>query len=161
RLNVRYNVSRRALRLTPFFEANLPSHAYSTFGHGAIGIDVREYRLGMNLGRRLNPILPKAFVQGRYAFGFSERTLDVARKRSYCEFQLGYFLTRRLTLQGSGVFAYSHNGIDFSYDLFPDDLSDQQWLNHDRISRAKLLDLGAGVGYSFNPSTNVFFSMGH
>ena len=59
------------------------------------------------------------------------------------------------------MWTYSHNGIDCSYDLFPNDLSDQQWLNHDRISRAKLLDLGAGVGYSFNPSTNVFFSMGH
>ena len=70
--------------------------------------------------------------------------------------------TRRLTVQGSGVWTYTHNGINFGYDTFPNDLSDQQWLNHDRISRAKLLDLGAGVAYSFHHSTtNVFFSVGH
>ena len=161
RFDVRYNLSRRALKVTPFFEAIVPSHSYATLGHAATGINLHEYRLGVSVGRRLNPILPKAFVQGRYAFGFSEKVVDVAPKRSYAEFQLGYFLTRRLTVQGSSVLTYSHNGIDHSYDLFPNDLTDQQWLNHDRISRAKLLDLGGGVGYSFNRSTNVFFSMGH
>jgi hypothetical protein len=161
RFDVRYNVSRSALRLTPFFQVLVPSHSYPTLGHSAIGIDLREYRLGVNLGRRLDPILPKAFVQGRYAFGFSEQVAGIAPKRSYAEFQLGYFVSRRWSLQGSGVLMYTHNGIEFDYDLFPNNLTVEQYLNHDRISRNKLLDLGGGVGYSLSPSTSVVFSLGH
>jgi hypothetical protein len=161
RFDVRYSLSERALKVVPFFQATIPSHDYPTLGHAAVGIDLREYRVGVNFGRRLDPILPKAFVQGRYAFGFSQEVANIAPKRSYAEFQLGYFLTRRLSLQGSAVWAYSHNGNDHDYNLFPDDLTDEQWLNHDRISRAKLLDLGASVGYSFNRSTSVVVGMGH
>jgi hypothetical protein len=161
RFDVRYSLSQGTLKVVPFFQATVPSHDYPTLGHAAGGIDVREYRVGVNLGRRLDPILPKAFVQGRYAFGFSQEVANIAPKRSYAEFQLGYFLTRRLSLQGAAVWTYSHNGIDHDYDLFPNNLTDEQWLNHDRISRAKLLDLGANIGYSFNRSTNVVVGVGH
>jgi hypothetical protein len=161
RFDVRYSLSQRALKVVPFFQTIMPSHQYATLGHAAVGSNLREFRIGVNLGRRLNPILPKAFMQGRYAFGFSQKVANIAPKRSYAEFQLGYFLTRRLSLQGSTVLAYSHNGNDNDYNLFPDNLTDEQWLNHDRISRAKLLDLGANIGYSFNESTNVVVGVGH
>jgi hypothetical protein len=161
RFDVRYSLSQRALKVVPFFQASIPSYDYATLAHAAVGINLREYRVGVNLGRRLNPILPKAFVQGRYAFGFSQEVANIAPKRSYAEFQLGYFLTRRLSLQGAAVLTYSHNGNDNDYNLFPDNLTDEQWLNHDRISRAKLLDLGANIGYSFNDSTSVVVGVGH
>jgi hypothetical protein len=161
RFDVRYSLSQRALKVVPFFQATTPTHAYPTLGHAAVGINLREYRVGVNLGRRLDPILPKAFVQGRYAFGFSQEVANIAPKRSYGEFQLGYFLTSRLSLQGAAVWTYSHNGNDNDYNLFPDNLTDEEWLNHDRISRAKLLDLGANIGYSFNRSTSVVVGMGH
>jgi hypothetical protein len=160
RFDVRYSLSQRALKVVPFFQANIPSHNYATLAHAAVGINLREYRVGVNLGRRLDPILPKAFVQGRYAFGFSQEVANIAPKRSYAESQLGYFLTRRLSLQGAAVWTYSHNGNENDYNLFPDNLSDEQWLNHDRISRAKLLDLGANIGYSFNESTSVVVGVG-
>jgi hypothetical protein len=161
RFDVRYSLTQGALKVVPFFQATTPSHGYTTLAHAAVGIGLREYRVGVNLGRRLDPILPKAFVQGRYAFGFSQEVANIAPKRSYAESQLGYFLTRRLSLQGSAVLTYSHNGNENDYNLFPDNLTDEQWLNHDRISRAKLLDLGANIGYSFNESTNVVVGMGH
>ena len=161
RFDVRYSLSQGALKVVPFVQAIVPSHQYPTLGHAAIGVDVREYRVGVNLGRRLDPILPKAFVQGRYAFGFSQEVANIAPKRSHAEFQAGYFLTSRLSLQGAAVLTYSHNGIDHDYNLFPDNLTDEQWLNHDRISRAKLLDLGANIGFSFNRSTNIVVGVGH
>jgi hypothetical protein len=161
RFDVRYKLSERALNIVPFFEAVIPSHSYATLGHAAVGLDVHEYRIGVNLGRRLNPILPKGFVQGRYAFGFSEKVANIAPKRSYAELQLGYFLTRRISLQGAGILTYSHNGIDHDYNLFPDNLTDEQWLNHDRISRANLVDIGANIGYSFNRSTTLTIGAGH
>src|SRR5436190_4971402 len=161
RFDVRYSLSQGALKVVPFFQATIPSHHYPTLAHAAVGINVREYRGGVNFGRRLDPILPKAFFQGRYAFGLSQEVANIALKRSYAEFQLGYFLTRRLSLQGAVVWTYSHNGSDHDYNLFPDNLTNEEWLNHDRISRAKLLDAGASIGYSFNRSTSVVVGVGH
>jgi hypothetical protein len=160
RFNVRYSLSERALKVVPFFQYTVPSHHYATLGHAAVGLNLREYRVGVNLGRRLDPILPKAFVQGRYAFGFSQEVAHIAPKRSYAEFQLGYFLTRRLSIQGAAVWAHSHNGNDNDYNLFPNNLTNEEWVNHDRISRAKLLDLGANVAYSFNRSTSIVVGVG-
>ena len=160
RFDVRYNVSRKKLMVTPFFTAIVPSHAYATLGHGAIGTDQREYRLGVNFGRQLGPWLPKAFVQGRYAFGMVQEVDHIALKRSYLESQLGYLVSHRLSVQGSMVATHSHNGIDFINGLFPNNLPEDQYLNHDRISRVNLLDVGASATYSVTRKTNLFVGWG-
>jgi hypothetical protein len=160
RVDVRYNVRRAPLMVTPFFMAIIPSHSYPTLGHGAVGTDQREYRLGVNLGRQLNPWLPKAYVQGRYAFGMVQEVAHVAPKRSYAEFQFGYLLTRRLSLQASTVWNHSHNGIEFINDLFPNDLTDEQYANHDRISRLNLLDVGGSASYAVTRKANLFVGWG-
>jgi hypothetical protein len=146
--------------VTPFFQAIIPSHDYPTLGHAAIGTDQREFRVGVNLGRQLNPWLPRAYVQGRYAFGMVQETAHVAPKRSYAEFQLGYVLTRHLSLQGSAVWTHSHNGIDFINGLFPLNLTDEEYLNHDRISRVNLLDVGVSANYAVTRKTNLFVGWG-
>jgi hypothetical protein len=161
RFDIRYSLRRRALKVVPFFQTTVPSHAYPTLAHAAVGLNLREYRLGANFGRRLDPILPNAFIQGRYGLGFSQEVAGIARKRSYGEVQLGYFLTRRLSLQGALVWTYSHNGKENDYNLFPNNLTDEEWQNHDRISRAKLLDAGANVGYALNRSTSIVVGAGH
>ena len=116
----------------------------------------------MNIGRRLNPILPKAFVQAQYAFGFSPViAANLAPKRSYGELQLGYLLNRRISIQGSAVLTWSHNGVDDDYYLFPNNLTEEEYLNHDRLARGKLLDASGSIAYQVNRSTNVFLSLGH
>jgi hypothetical protein len=158
RFDIRYNVSRKTLMVTPFFMAIVPSHDYATLGHGAIGTDQREYRVGVNLGRQVGR---KAFVQGRYAFGMVQEIVHVAPKRSYAEFQVGYILTRHLSIQGSTVWNHSHNGIDFINGLFPNNLPEEQYRNHDRISRVNLLDVGASSTYALTRKTNLFVGWGH
>jgi len=162
-VNLRYALTpRRALKIVPLFQATLPSHNYPSFGHAAIGLNEKEYRVGLNAGRRLDPFLPKAFVQAQYAFGMTPLVAaGIAPKRSYGELQLGYLLNRRISFQASGILTYSHNGIVLDYNLFPNNLSDEQYLNHDRISRTALLDIGGTAGYQINRSTNVFVSVGH
>lgn len=161
RFDVRYNVSRTTLMVTPFFQIGLPSHSYTTLGHAAVGTAQREYRAGVNLGRQLNPWLPRAYVQGRYAFGMVQEIAHVVPKRSYAEFQFGYVLSRRVSVQASTVWNHSHNGIDFINGSFPSDLTDAQYLNHDRISRLRLLDVGASLSYSINRKVNFFVGWGH
>jgi hypothetical protein len=160
RFELRYNLSRKALMVTPFFQASVPSHSYPTLGHAAIGTDKREYRLGVNFGRQLYPWIPKAFFQGRYSFGMVQNVANVAPKRSYAEFQLGYLLRRHLSVQGSTVWTHSYNGIDFINGLFPNNLSEIDYLNHDRISRVNLLDLGASGTYAVTRKTNLFVGWG-
>jgi hypothetical protein len=162
RLNVRYALSQRDLKIAPFFQATMPTNSYATLGHAAVGFNESEYRVGVSVGRRLNPILPKAFVQGQFAFGMSPVVAaNIAPKRSYAELQFGYLLSRRITLQGSSVLIWSHNGIDFDYNLFPNNLTEEQYLNHDRIARGKLLDSSGSIAYQVNRSTNFFVSVGH
>ena len=133
RFDVRYNVSRKRLMVTPFLTTSIPSHSYPTLGHGAVGTGQREYRLGVTLGRQLNPFLPKAFVQGKYAFGMVQQAAHIAPKRSYAEFQFGYVLSPRISVQASTVWSHSHNGIPFLDGVFPNNLTDEEYLNHDRI----------------------------
>ncbi len=162
RINVRYALTQHALKITPLFQAILPSNDYTSFGHGAIGFNEKEYRVGVSVGRRLNPILPKLYVQGQYAFGMSPVVAaNIAPKRSYGELQLGYLLNRHFTIQGSSSLIYSHNGIDFDYNLFPGNLTEEQYLNHDRIARSSLLDASVSIAYQVNRSTNFFVSAGH
>jgi len=160
RFDVRYNVSRKRLMVTPFFLASIPSHSYPTLGHAAVGTDQREYRIGANLGGRLNPFLPRAYVQGRYAFGMVEQVAHIAPKRSYAEFQFGYLLSRHLSVQASTVWSHSHNGIPFLNSVFPANLTNEQYLNHDRISRLSLLDVGISASYAITPKTNLFVGWG-
>jgi len=159
---VRYALTpKRSWQITPFSQVTVPSHAYTGFGHAAIGLDEHEYRAGVNVGRRLDPFLPRAFVQGQYALGLTPVVAaNIAPKRSYGELQFGYLASRRFTLQVSSVLVFSHNGIDLDYNLFPGNLTDEQYLNHDRISRSRLLDAAGSVAYQANSSTNVYVSLG-
>jgi len=160
RFDVRYNVSRKLLMVTPFFTASIPSHSYPTLGHGAVGTDQREYRIGVSMGRQLNPFLPKAYVQGRYGFGMVQQVAHIAPKRSYAEFQLGYVLSAKISLQASTVWSHSHNGIPFLNNVFPSNLTEEQYLNHDRIGRQSLLDVGASASYGITRKTNLFVGWG-
>jgi len=161
RLSVRYSLRRGLFKVVPFFQATIPAHPYPVFMHALYGTDSREYRGGMSVGRTLDPILRKAYFQARYGFGVSQKFADIAPMASYGEFQVGYFVTRRVSLQGSLVGTYGHNGILWDYNLFPNNLTQDQWLNHIRVSREKLLDAGGGISYSFNRSTSLVLSLSH
>ncbi len=160
RFDLRYNVSRKYVMITPFFSTSIPSHDYPTLGHGAVGTNQREYRIGVNMGRQLDPFLPKAYVQGRYAFGMTQETAHIAPKRGYAEFQFGYVLSPRISVQASTVWSHSHNGILFLNSVFPLNLPTEQYLNHDRISRLSLLDVGASASYGITRKTNLFVGWG-
>jgi hypothetical protein len=152
-------VTNRKIAFTPFFRAGIPSHHYEYFAHSAVGRDQRELQLGANVGRRLDPILPKAYVQGRYSYAFVERVLGIAPNKSTVEAQAGYFLTPRLTLLGTTQWIHTHDGVAFNFALFHGGLTDDQWTHHDQIGKSTLLDAGGGVAFSANPSTDVFVSV--
>ncbi len=171
RIDFRYNLSKRPAVITPFFEVVIPSHDYEYFAHSAVGRRLREYHVGTNVGRRLNPILPNAYLQARYSYSFIERVLDISPNRSEAEVQLGYFLTKRLSVLGLGEWMHVHRGIDHTYGIpvyqsqygpfNPADWTPEQWHHHDQILRTTLLDVGGGMELAVNKSVQLFASALH
>ena len=157
-IDVRYNVVRRPMLLTPFFRAVIPSHDYQFFAHSAVGRDLHEYHAGLNLGRRLNPVLPKAYFQARYAYAFVEKVLGISPNRSTAEIQAGYFVKPRFSLFGTGQSIYVHQGVDLLFGVPRAGLTAAQFPHHDQISKASLLDFGAGVAYSLSSSWEMYGS---
>jgi hypothetical protein len=161
RIDLRYSLTKGALKVVPDFQVTLPSHPYPVFLHALYGPDGREYRMGVSVARRLTPILPKAIVQGRYGFGIGQEFVKISPKVSYGEFQLGYLLSRRLIVQGSAVGFYTHNGLAWPIATYPNNFTEEQWLNHVRISQGRQLDAGGSISYEFNRSTQFVLSVGH
>ncbi len=157
--DVRYNLSKDPVVLTPFFRAVIPTHSYEFFAHSAVGRDLHEYQAGINLGRRLNPVLPKAYIQARYSYAFVERILGIAPNRSNVEGQLGYIVTPRFTLLSSVQWMYTHNGVDLAFGVPNAGLTAEQFQHHDQIAKASLVDVGGGPSsYSVSPSWQIFTS---
>lgn len=157
--DVRYNLTRRRVVLTPFFRVVIPSNSYTYFAHSAAGRDLREIHIGTNVGRRLDPFLPKAYIQGQYSYAFVERVLGIAPNRSNAEFQLGYFLTPRFSLLGTGQWMYTHSGVDLNYNLFHAGLTAEQWPHHDQIAKASLFDLGGGGSFMVKQAWQMYLTV--
>ncbi len=113
-------------------------------------------QFGVNLGRRLDPILPRAYFQTRYSYGIVPRTLGIRPNRSRLESELGYFVTKRLSLSAIEMLQISHSGLDFPQD-FPS-RTDERWRHHDQISRISLLNVGIGGAFAVTKSVEFFTS---
>ncbi len=159
--DVRYNLTKRRIVLTPFFRVVIPSNSYTYFAHSAAGRDQREYHFGTNFGRQLDPLIPKAYMQAQYSYAFVERVLGIAPNRSNVEFQLGYFLTHRLSLLATGHGMYTHSGVELDFRLFHAGLPSDQWTHHDQIAKASLFDLGGGTSFAVTPSWQMFLTVAH
>jgi hypothetical protein len=68
--SVRFNAVRAPFMLTPFYELVVPTHHYTTFGHSAPGKYLHENHVGFDIGRLLNPVLPRAYFDLRYTYVF-------------------------------------------------------------------------------------------
>jgi hypothetical protein len=159
--DIRYRLNKRGVVVTPFFRAVIPSNSYTYFAHSAAGRDQREYHLGTNFGRRLDPLIPKAYIQAQYSYAFVERVLGIAANRSNLEVQPGYFLTPRISLLATGQWMYTHNGLQLNYNLANAGLSGDQWIHHDQIAKTSLLDLGGGTSLAIAPSWQMFLTVAH
>jgi hypothetical protein len=146
------------LVVTPLIELNDPSHPYEQFAHSLAGYDLREYRVGVNVGRRLDPILPRAFVQTRYTYAVVEKKLGIRPNRSRLDSQFSYFVTRRLSLSAIELLQITHSGLDFPKD-FPS-RKDERWRRHAQISRLNFLNLGFGAGFAVSERVELFGSYG-
>ena len=158
RFDVRYNLTTKGAVLTPFIGASVPSRAYTTLAHAAPGTHQKQLQVGLSAAKMLDRITPGLFVQGRYAFSFVERPLDLTHNRSSAGLEIGYFVTPRFRVLGLGAGQLTHGGID----IIPGArvrLPAEQFLYHDAVTRINYLNLGAGAAYSLTEKIDVFGSM--
>ncbi len=163
------------LVVTPFVGAIIPSHGYEFLGHTAVGRQVWELRTGVNVGRRLDPVLPDAYAHVRYAFALRERVLGFRFNYSYLDLELGYFVTPPLTLRLFGTWQIAHDGIrdedypeaalvaadwpEFLLALDGQEIRGQPGpvigLHHDQIELQNAFDAGVGVSVAVTPSLDL------
>ena len=158
RFDLRYNLMREPAVVTPFAAAIIPSHRYITFAHSAVSVGLHEYLIGVNLGRRLDPLISKAYVQGRASYAFVEHVLGISHDRTNFDLDLGYFLTPSLTVTASSNYQRTHGGIDFPHigtPAFVAFTKSSYWSVHDVIARAEYLNVGGSLSYALTGSVDV------
>lgn len=144
-LNLRYRVLKKPLVLTPFIAAVIPSHSYAYVGEAAPGRNLHEFRFGVNAGRRLDPFLKNAYAHFQYSYAVAERSLGISTNRSNATMEVGYFLTKKLSVRGLADWQHTYGGLRFPIDLTTPELA----LTHDRLLRARYWHVGGGATYSF------------
>jgi len=149
--------------LTPFAEVIIPSHHYEGLGHAAVGRDVRALVIGAAVGGFLEDLLPGLYFQTRLSHAYVQKAVDIRANRTGIDSAVGYFVTPRLALQFVQTFQYVHDGIDWSitnpFIIGPHDGSDltqAQFLNHDRLARSNYLNFGVGVTVAITEKVGLF-----
>jgi len=164
RFDVRYNITRKAVVLTPFVGSIVPSHDYTYFAHSAAGRDLNELQVGILASKLLDALAPGLFVQGRYSYGFIQQVLDMSHNQSNMDLEVGYFVTPRLRVLALSTGQVTHGGIDLdppACQLCPASLPPLLLLHHDQITRDNFVNLGGGVAYTLNERLDLFGSMLH
>jgi|KBSSwiS6_1023812.scaffolds.fasta_scaffold08086_3 hypothetical protein len=157
RFDVRYNVTRRGVALTPFVTTTIPSHDYTYFAHAAPGLRLREMQFGVAAARLLDNLVPGLFVQARYGYAVAQKPVAFAHNRSVVDFEVGYFVTPRLRVLALTTGQRAHGGIDLTAASRAE--LGALFEHHDQIARVNFLNQGAGVSYSLSEKIDVYGSL--
>jgi hypothetical protein len=159
----RYNLFNDAFALTPSVAVGVPSHEYNFQGEAALGQRLRELRLGVDVGHRLDAISPRLSVQWAYSYAFVEQTIDVPNDRSNAAIEGAFLIRRRVVASVTLAWQRVHGGLRLgspSGDPFlpPGDINTPERVyEHDRLLRDNNFRLGFGVAFS-TPKVDVYAS---
>lgn len=161
RLDLRYNLLREPLVVTPFLATVIPTRDYPTFAHAAPSSGLEQYLVGVAMGRRLDPILEAGFAQLRYSYAFAEEVLGISHDRSNVDVELGYFLTQSLGVSATGSYQKTHGGLDLPAPGTPESAAfqrSQYFVHHDQLGQSDFLNVGGVVSYALTGTVDVFAS---
>ncbi|MBI4471207.1 MAG: hypothetical protein HY646_00970 [Acidobacteria bacterium] len=150
RFGIRYNFVSRPVFITPFVEGIVPSHDYESTAHSAVGLNLRAVVMGTNVAGFLD-LLPGTYFHAQLSHAITQKIAGLRPSRSRVDSEVGYFLTPRLSARFLQSFQTTHDGI-----VFPQEVTLEQGLNHDRLLRYKFVNLGSGFAFAINESLDVF-----
>jgi hypothetical protein len=155
RFEARYNAVKEPVVLTPFVAVILPSHHYEYFGHAVNGIDLKQFLVGTAFGRRLDPLLPRAYVQGRYSYAFAEKKLGISHNRSNLDLQIGYFIKPSFQLFALGMGQLTHGGLELNRAVIKATWTAADFHHHVQLPRSELLAFGGGADFQVTSSVDL------
>jgi hypothetical protein len=161
RLDLRYNFLREPAVVTPFVSAIIPTRDYPTFAHAAPSQGLKQYLVGVTIGRRLDPVLEAGFAQLRYSYAFAEKVLGVSHDRSNVDLEIGYFLSPSLGVSATGSYQQTHGGIDLPVPGTAAAAAFRRtpyFVHHDQLARSDFLNLGGVVSYALSGTVDLFAS---
>lgn len=168
--SARYNVVNGTVALTPSLSIGVPSHDYEWQGEAVVGFGLRELRLAVDGGVRLDALSTRLALTSRYQYAVVEdvATLpEVANNRSNGSMTASYFVSERLSVRGGVSWQRTHGGLRYGSPLpgakVPppgDATTDERVKQHDRLLRNHYWHLGAGASYSL-ARMDVFVSYLH
>jgi len=157
-ITARYNLvgaASGAFALTPSVSLGVPSQDYNFRGEATLGRNLREERIGIDVGRRLDVLSSSISVQGGYSYAFVEKVMGISTNRSNGRLEADYSIKRKLQVFGNAFWQRTHGGLRFgsptSADLpFPGDVNTPELqYQHDRLLRDNYWHAGGGLAYSF------------
>jgi hypothetical protein len=159
RIGARYTLYEGPVVVTPSLTLRIPSHSYPTIGEAAVGSDLTEADIAMDVG--------KVFAESFYAdaglsYAIVEKFHGVSTNRSNLDIAVGYFVTPALETRLLGSWQKTYGALTADQVFSPagppvrnPKISDVLWLGHDRLLRDDYFRAGAGVSYLINPKVGV------
>jgi len=166
---VRYALIDGPVALTASAGAGVPSHDYRWQGEAVAGYGLRELRLALDGGARLEPISSRLAVTGRYQYAAVQDVSavpDVANNRSNWTASVSMAVTTRLSVRAGVSGQRTHGGLRFGSFTDPDlpppgeaaGLS--RFEQHDRLLRNNFIHVGGGLSYAL-PRVDLFLAYEH
>jgi len=149
----RYQAITGPIAVTPFLGAGIPAAAYEQHSHAAAGRHLREASAGVNIGRRLDPFLPDAFVHAKLSFTVPERVLGIWHNRNNADVEVGHFLTPSVGVRLLGSWQWTHGGFRIPIDDRPP--GSTQFFVHDQLSKDTHFIAGVGLSVAATGSVDV------
>lgn len=152
-LTGRYNLINGTFALTPSVSVGLPSHDYPSEGEAVVGRNLREVRIALDAGKRLDLVSPRLSIEAGYSYAFVERLIEVGTNRSNVHIVPAYQLHNRLSLRGIFTHQYTYGGLRVASPTSstPGDINTpERKAEHDRLLKDNYWHAGGGVTYSLN-----------
>ena len=150
----RYLAVTRPLVITPYFALVIPSHAYETLGHTAIGTNLMEVQFGVYLGKLLTFVSDNLVAQVGYDYVNIETHHDIKANQSNLDVSLGYFVSDAISVTTVLSYLKTNGVIDWL------DINDEATFHaHDQHAAASYLHLGGSV--SIDVTDALGFSVGY
>jgi hypothetical protein len=152
--SARYNIVNAAFGLTSSVSFGVPSHDYDSIGEAALGRNLKELRLAIDAGRRLDGIWNRLSVSGRYSFAFVEQIDDIGSNRSNISLDVGVLASRKMSTNMTFSWQRTHGGLKST------EFNDENFLLFDLVLKDNNFQIGGGVAYSL-PRVDLFLSYMH
>ncbi len=143
-----------AWQVSPYVGYAFSAGDYPFFAKAAISADLWSIPVGVSL--RYIPYFSDWHFRGNLAYVFSEKPLGVNVDYWRAYLSVGYFFKPNFSMDVFLSSKYLRNGFniltDFSDDPFnyPDTYGNEEWCNHDRLIRHRILNIGIGFDYFLN-----------